>query len=49
LISELEDVLRNAYSAPLYAGDNAGVGDETIYSLTEIQPGSGPENNTLRQ
>ncbi len=49
LISELEDILRNSYSAPLYAGDNAGVGDETIYSLTEIQPGSGPENNTLQQ
>ncbi len=30
LISELEDILRNAYSAPLYAGDNAGVRDENL-------------------
>lgn len=49
LISELEDILRSAYGAPLYAGDKAGVGDETVYSITEIQPGAGLANNTLQQ
>lgn len=49
LISELEEILRNAYSARLYAGGKAVVGDEDTSSLREIQPGTEPGNNTLLQ
>ncbi|MFX4262196.1 bifunctional acetaldehyde-CoA/alcohol dehydrogenase [Pelotomaculum propionicicum] len=49
LITELEDILRKAYSIPLYTGDKAGLGDETAYSITGIQPGTSPAGSTLQQ
>jgi len=36
LISELEEILQKAYSAPLYPGDETGIGEENLYALPEV-------------
>ena len=49
LISELADILRKAYSEPLNTWDNPRAAEEeTLYSITEIQPEPSPADSTLQ-
>lgn len=48
LISELEEILKQAYSAPLHAGNETGLGEE-LYALPEFQPDEAQNNDTFMQ